>query len=73
MVFANLYAMNRDKDIWGEDALKFDPDRFFKQPGLNHCVVLRLQLKNLMYFNLLVLGQDFALVSDLLKYSCYVS
>jgi cytochrome P450 len=28
-VFANFWAMNRDPATWGDDALMFNPDRFF--------------------------------------------
>lgn len=27
-VFANFWAMNRDPNVWGDDALMFNPQRF---------------------------------------------
>jgi len=32
MVFANIYAMNRNKEIWGDDADQFNPERFYQKP-----------------------------------------
>jgi len=33
MIFANIYAMNRDKGIWGDDADIFNPERFYQKPA----------------------------------------
>ncbi|KAG9003825.1 hypothetical protein FRB93_010841 [Tulasnella sp. JGI-2019a] len=35
-VFMSPLAMNRDKTIWGEDALEFNPERWFKPESHSH-------------------------------------
>jgi cytochrome P450 len=30
MILINSYQMARSKDVWGEDAAEFNPDRFMK-------------------------------------------